>query len=346
MNRLKGDIMKRKAFILAIALVAFINVVTFAQTPTPTPNTQQPKLAPDEGKLVDKIAAAPDPAGKLAAAGELIKKYPKTAIRSQVVLELANKIREVKDPAQKLTLAQQLQTMFSQPADEQTVMPVVLDALADANQLDQAFAKGSDFLTRNPESIEVLVELVAIGTEQAKKQNTKFVDQSIRYASQAIALAEANKKPADFDDASWQQIKTVTLPSLYQSLGLLHMLKGARADAKANYTKASQVAPTDPFNFVMIAALLNDEYQAAAKAYQTTAAGAPKEAQLKKVEALLDTVIDAYAHAIALSEGNAQLAQVRQQYLQDLESYYKYRHNNSTTGMQQLIDKYKPAPKP
>ncbi|MGQ0760949.1 MAG: hypothetical protein ACT4OT_02850 [Acidobacteriota bacterium] len=340
--------MKRKAFVLAIALGTFINVVTFAQTtnPTPTPNTQQPKLSQDEGKLVDKITAAPDPVGKLAAAGELIKKYPKTAIRGQVVLELANRIREVKDSAQKLTLAQQLQTMFNAPADEQTVMPVVIDALADANQLDQAFAKGSDFLTRNPESIEVLVELVSIGTEQAKQQNTKFVDQSIRYGMQAIALADANKKPADFDDASWQQFKTTTVPSLYQSLGLLYMLKGANAEAKANYTKASQVAPSDPFNFVMIAALLNDEYQAAAKAYQAMAAGAPKEAQLKKVETLLDTVIDAYAHAIALSEGSAPLAQVRQQYLQDLENYYKYRHNNSTTGMQQLIDKYKPAAKP
>src|SRR5688572_5284773 len=338
--------MKRKAFILAIALVAFINVVTFAQTPTPTPNTPQVKLAPDEGKLVDKITAAPDPAGKLAAAGELIKKYPKTEIRGQVVLELANKIREVKDATQKLALAQQLQTMFNAPADEPTVMPVVIDALADANQLDQAFAKGSDFLTRNPESIEVLVELVSIGTEQAKKQNTKFVDQSIRYGTQAIALADANKKPADFDEATWQNFKATTVPSLYQSLGLLYMIKGASAEAKAQYLKASQVAPSDPFNFVMIAALMNDEYQAAAKAYQTMAAGAPKDAQLKKVEALLDTVIDAYAHAIALAEGNAPLAQIRQQYLQDLENYYKYRHNNSTTGMQQLIDKYKPAAKP
>ncbi|HEX5703294.1 MAG TPA: hypothetical protein VFX97_08870 [Pyrinomonadaceae bacterium] len=338
--------MKRKAFILAIALVAFINVVTFAQTPTPSPTPQQPKLAPDEGKLVDKITAAPDPAAKLAAAAELIKKYPKTAIRDQVVLELANKIREVKDPAQKLTLAQQLQTMFSTPADETTVMPVVVDALADANQLDQAFTKGSDFLTRHPEAIEVLVELVSIGTEQAKKQNTKFIDQSIRYGTQAIALADANKKPADFDEASWQRFKATTVPSLHQSLGLLYMIKGSSAEAKAQYVKASQIAPSDPFNFVMIAALLNDEYQAAAKTYQSMAAGAPKDAQLKKVEALLDTVIDAYAHAIALSEGNAALAQVRQQYLQDLENYYKYRHNNSTTGMQQLIDKYKPAPKP
>ena len=336
--------MKRKACILAIALVAFINVVTFAQTPTP--NTQQPKLAPDEGKLVDKIAAAPDPAGKLAAAAELIKKYPKTAIRGQVVLELANRIREVKDFAQKLTLAQQLQAMFNTPADEPTVMPVIVDALADANQVDQAFAKGADFLTRNPDSIEVLVELVSIGTEQAKKENRKFVDQSIRFGTQAIALADANKKPADFDDATWQKFKTTTVPSLYQSLGLLYMLKGAPAEAKAQYLKASQIAPSDPFNFVMIAALLNDEYQAAAKVYQTMAAGAPREEQLKKVQGLLDTVIDAYAHAIALAEGNAPLAQVRQQYLQDLENYYKYRHNNSTAGMQQLIDKYKVAAKP
>ena len=336
--------MKRKACILAIGLMAFINVVTFAQTSTP--NTQQPKLAPEEGKLVDKIAAAPDPAGKLAAAAELIKKYPKTAIRGQVVLELANRIREVKDFAQKLTLAQQLQAMFNTPADEQTVLPVIVDALADANQVDQAFTKGADFLTRNPDSIEVLVELVSIGTEQAKKENRKFVDQSIRFGTHAIALADANKKPADFDEATWQKFKTTTVPSLYQSLGLLYMIKGAPAEAKAQYLKASQIAPSDPFNFVMIAALLNDEYQAAAKVYQTMAAGAPREEQLKKVQGLLDTVIDAYAHAIALAEGNAALAQLRQQYLQDLESYYKNRHNNSTAGMQQLIDKYKSAAKP
>jgi len=55
----------------------------------------------------------------------------------------------------------------------------------------------------------------------------------------------------------------------------------------------------------------------------------------------IDRVIDVYAHFIALSEGVAQLAAIRQQEMQDLENYYKYRHNKSTDGMQQLIDKYK-----
>jgi tetratricopeptide (TPR) repeat protein len=336
--------MKRTTMILTVALIALLGLMTFAQGQGDT--KPAPKISKDEQNLVQKITSSPDAGAKLKAAGDLIKKHPKTAIRGQVADEIANQITDVKDATQKLALAQQFQTIFNDPADEEFVGPVVIDAYADANQLDQTFTKGADFLSRHPESLRVLVTLLSVGTEQAKKQNTKFVDQSIRYGVQAIALAEANKKPANFDDAAWQQFKTVTVPSLYQSLGLLYMLKGANAEAKANYTKASQVAPSDPFNFVMIAALLNDEYQAAAKFYQTMAAGAPKDAQLKKVEALLDTVIDAYAHAIALSEGSAPLAQIRQQYLQDLENYYKYRHKNSTAGMQQLIEKYKPAPKP
>ena len=48
----------------------------------------------------------------------------------------------------------------------------------------------------------------------------------------------------------------------------------------------------------------------------------------------------------AVTEGNARYEQVRRQFLQDLESYYKYRHNGSTEGMQQLIVKYKSAAKP
>jgi hypothetical protein len=34
------------------------------------------------------------------------------------------------------------------------------------------------------------------------------------------------------------------------------------------------------------------------------------------------------------------------QAIQNLTPYYKFRHNNSTDGMQALIDKYKLAPKP
>jgi hypothetical protein len=329
--------------VLGFALAGFTPV--YGQT-APGTSPAQPKISEDEAKLAEKINAAPDAAGKLKAASELLKKHPKTAIRSQVAYEIANHIEQVKDPAQKLALAQQYQTIFSDPADEEAVTPTLIEALIAANQPDQAFAKGSDFLTRHPDSLRVLVQLMSIAADQAKKQNPKFVDPGIRYGTQIIAIAEADKKPASFDDANWQQFKTTTLPSIHQSMGLLHMSKGAMSEAKAQYAKASQLSPADAFNYVMLAAILNDEYHSAAKSYQSMPSGAAKDAQLTKVQGLLDSVIDALARAIALSEGNAELQSVRQQYQQDFEMYYKYRNNNSTAGMQQLIDKYKPAPKP
>ena len=139
------------------------------------------------------------------------------------------------------------------------------------------------------------------------------------------------------DDIAWTKYKSETLPGMYQSMGLLNLIKGDRAQARASYLKASELVPADPFNFVMLAGIVNDEYQTAAKSYAGLPAGPAKDAELKKAQDLMDATIDAYAHAIALSEGNAALQPVRQQYLQDLEAYYKYRHNNSTAGMQELI---------
>jgi hypothetical protein len=96
----------------------------------------------------------------------------------------------------------------------------------------------------------------------------------------------------------------------------------------------------------MLGQLLNVDYQESAKHYQALPSGAAKDEELKKTQAMLDNVIDAYARAVAVSEGDTRYSQVREQFLQDLESYYKYRHNGSNAGMQELINKYKPAPKP
>ena len=308
--------------------------------------TDQPNLSPDEQKLASSIMSAKDAAAKLNAAAELVKKHPKTSIRPQVAQNMASEIANVKDNTQKLALAQQLETIFNDPAEIDIVGPTIVQAYADGNQPDQAFAKGAEFLSHAPDALRLLVQLAAIGTDQAKKQNAKFIAQSIQYTTHAIELIEGDRKPAQIDDARWQEYKAQTLPGLYQTRGLLNFAKGDRAEAKVNYLKASQLSPVDPYNFIMLAAMLNDEYQNEGTRYRSMPAGTARDEQLKKVQALLDSVIDAYAHAVALSEGNATLQQIRQQYAEDLESYYKYRHNGSTEGMQQLIDKYKAPAKP
>jgi len=332
--------MRTRIIISGIALIAFITSAATAQP------RNQPQASPEEQKAAQAIAAATDDAAKLKAATDFIKKYPKSALRPMVARGLVHHLLDVKDVAQKVTLAQSYQELFKEPSEQELIVPVVIEALSDAKRADDAFAAGNAHLAKNPNSLAVLVLLVATGTDEAKKQNGKFVAQSIQYDTHAIELIEANKKPADVADADWTSYKSVVLPSLYQSMGLLNLVSGDRVKARASYTKASEIAPSDPFNFVMLAGIINDEYQIEAKRYQGMAEGPTRDEELKKARTLLDAVIDAYAHAIALSEGNAALQSVRQQYLRDLEAYYKYRHNNSAAGMQELIDKYKLAAKP
>src|SRR5438105_4333718 len=303
-------------------------------------------MSPEEQNVAKGIMTADDPAVKLKAAAELVKKYPKTSIRPRVAQGILDQIRAVTDASQKANLAQEYQKIFGQPSEQELIVPLLIDAYAAANQPDQAFAKGSEFLSHNPDSLNVLGDLMPLGTDQAKKQNPKFLSQSLQYGAHAIELIEADKKPANMDDAAWKQYKTTLLPSVYQSMGLLNLVKGDQAAAKARFVKASELAPADAFNFLMLAGILNDEYQNEARHYQSLPAGPARTDELKKAQAMLDAVIDAYAHAIALSEGNANMQQVRTQYLHDLEAYYRYRHNNSTEGMQQLIDKYKTPAKP
>jgi len=323
---------KRLFIISTVVLMAAIGVAAQPQA--------RPNLSPEEQNLVRGIQSAKDPAEKMKAVAEFIKKYPKSQARPFIAQMGIEQIEGLPDAKQKLTFAQQYQTIFNEPAEEELIAPILIEAYADTNQPDEAFTKGADFLSRHPDSLRLLVALLSIGTDQVKKHNGKYLAQSIQYGTHAAELFEADKKPANSDDAHWKTYKSGTLPGVYQSLGVLYYVSAKSAEAKASYIKASELAPADPFNYVMLAGLLNQDYQNAAKQYQSMAAGPTRDEELKKAQAILDQVIDAYAHAIALSEGNAALQEVRQQYLGDLETYYKYRHG-STDGMQQLIDKYK-----
>ena len=96
---------------------------------------------------------------------------------------------------------------------------------------------------------------------------------------------------------------------------------------------------------MLLSSIKNEEYTRAATQFQAMPAGPSKTEMEKKVNAQLDELIDLYAHALGLMEGKPQFEQVRGQILADLTTYYKYRHQDSTNGMQELINKYKqPTP--
>jgi len=342
--------MRIESFASRVAIVAIFSCLitaglTSAGLAQDRAKPGQPDASPEELSLAKAIMSAPDAAAKLKAAAELLKKHPKTALRPQVAGGLTGEIARVTDASQKISLAQDYQKIFTEQSEQDLILPVLMDGYADAGRADEAFSTGAAFLARQPDSVRVLVRLTQDGTDQAKKGNGKFVADSLKYGAKAIELIKADKKPADMDDAGWKQFKSSMLPGLYQTLGVLNVVTGDRAGAKASLLKATELAPSDAFNYLLLGGILNEEYQNEAKVYQNMPESAAKREALPRVLAMLDGVIDAYAHMIALSEGNAPLQPARQQYLQDIESYYKYRHNNSTEGLQKLIDKYKGAAK-
>ena len=69
--------------------------------------------------------------------------------------------------------------------------------------------------------------------------------------------------------------------------------------------------------------------------------GTPKQEAPKKLEIVLDSVIDAYARAAGLATGRAEYQQLLQQVILDLTTYYTHRHK-STKGLPELINQYRP----
>jgi hypothetical protein len=302
--------------------------------------SELPKVPEAELKAAKAIETLTDVPAMMAATGEFLKKYPKSALRPQLAPLVAERIGAIEDPAQQIAQSESYLKVFNAPGEAEHIQPYLVSAYTSTNRLDEAFALAATALDKSPDPFVPMINLTRSGLEEARKGNPKYLPQSKQYGLKAIALIEGEKKPAAVTDVRWADYKTKWLPQLYQWLAMISLQTGDKADAKAKLNTAVGLNPLDPVNYVVLSSMANDEYQRLAQAHKA-ATGAEKSELLKKAQAQMDEVIDAYAHAIALAEGNPQYDGLRTQLRPDLEEYYKYRHNNSTEGLQALIDKYK-----
>ncbi|HLL72459.1 MAG TPA: hypothetical protein VK363_13540 [Pyrinomonadaceae bacterium] len=303
---------------------------------------KKPPTVPEpELKAAKAIEAAADVPAMFVAANEFLQKYPKSPLRPQLAPLMADRISRIEDPAQRIAQSEAYLKMFTAPGDAELVNPYLLSAYTSANRLDEAFALAATALDKDPDPVAAMINLARAGLAEARNQNMKYAAQSKQYGLRAIELIEGDRKPAAVSDATWAGYKTQQLPQLYQWIAMISLAGGDKADAKARLTRAIALNPTDPNNYVLISNIANDEYQRLAQEHKAAPAGAGKDEMLKKAEAQMDEVIDAYAHLMALTEGQAQYEAMRVGLKADLEAYYKYRHNGSLDGLQALIDKYK-----
>ena len=203
------------------------------------------------------------------------------------------------------------------------------------NDPAQAFQLSRDILARNPDNLNIYLQLIAAGLNQkgAKTLNPQAADA----ARKALQLVEQGKTATDW------------FPVISQAdaqMGLRYYIGAftfdtAPDDAATQLLKVAQSSSAfskEPATYQLLgASYYNGEFKKLADEYKRLYEGKDETPESKalydKINVVLDRIIDAYARAVALSNGKPQQASLRT----TLENFYKQRHENSVAGLNELI---------
>lgn len=204
---------------------------------------------------------------------------------------------------------------------------------------DMAYELGDTWLAKRPDDVALLTMLGFSAAGEARANPSKYSPIAKKYGEQAIAKIEADKRPESMAATEWTEYRTRWLPQLYVQLAALSSKAGDSADARTKLERAAQLNPNDAYTWYLLGQNHFGEYEKLNAAARNLD-GEPKMDATGKAFAKLDVVIDAYAHAVALSENKESLRDLHDPLLKDLTSLYDFR-NGSRSGLDNLIGKYR-----
>jgi hypothetical protein len=205
-----------------------------------------------------------------------------------------------------------------------------------------AYSVGKQILADEPDYLPALIHLGYAGYLAMTAAKTEaFNADAQAYANKAIQSIEAGKSPA-----SWLPFKGKedTLAQLYYTVGFLN-LKNAPDRAIDPLIKAASfetdLKKSPSIYYFLAAAYESGPYKTMAASYQTTFAGKDESTQsklaLEKLNVIIDRMIDAYARAVAATVNDPANAQNKTQWSNKLAEFYKFRHQGSDVGLNDLI---------
>ena len=205
----------------------------------------------------------------------------------------------------------------------------------------EGYALGKDILATEPENLKVLVDLGANGYLVLPLKNPALTAEALDYATKALQMIESGKT---LDD--WQPLpsKEVAVAYLNYTIGAINLEKDPAASLK-NLLKAVQFETPlkkSPYTYAYIGgayetgpyAKQSEEYNIKYKGKDETP---ESKLALANINQLVDRIIDAYARAVALAGADTKFSTVKAAWTENLTNLYKFRNNNTTEGLDQLI---------
>jgi hypothetical protein len=218
----------------------------------------------------------------------------------------------------------------------------------DSRNYAKTFELGRPLLKAEPENFFVLGILTEAGYNNALTGNASVNVETIDYARQAIRLIEAGKV------SKVDPFKNMDFARGFLNFALGSFLKDEDpVEAAVAFFKAVQTdSPyrTDPAAYHRLGvSILRGEFTQFSATYNKEFGNKPpspeQASMLERIKHLADRAIDAYARAVALSTRPEQ-QEARNKILAQLTALYKNFHNNSDTGLNELISTVLSKPMP
>ena len=209
-------------------------------------------------------------------------------------------------------------------------------ALVDKKYSD-AFAIGKQILSDEPENLRVLFDLTNAG--YAAPDASLDAD-TVAFAKKSIQLVEAGKAPEKWapfdskDDALGWLNYIVATRVVKNSPGeaIPLFIKAASYEGKIKKLPYAYNALGEAYEKGPFPKLLADY-----KKYEGQEESTASKLALENLNQVIDRMIDAYARAVALSGSDAQYKDIKTQALAGATDWYKFRHDKSPVGLDELI---------
>lgn len=317
---------------LAIAIL-FVASIASAQEQSIT-------VPPEELKAYEPIRDAQTFDAAIAAARTFFEKYPNSAAKPQIEIDLFNRIVDSPRDASRLEKIAAFKTLFPQSERLADLEFGMLGYYFEQSDYPKIFSAGEAFLTKHPNDVEAHYLLLRAAVDALKSNNTSYVAKGKEHGMRAVELLNQPTRPERFStDAAWTTFKSESLPLAYQSLGLIGLATGDGALAGEYLQKAVDSNPADPLNFFFLANYRYMEYNALAERFNAMGDRQSDEAKkmLDDANAKVDEVIRLLVKTVAISEADPRFAPIAQQARPMLEESYKQRHDGKLDGLDTMI---------
>lgn len=231
--------------------------------------------------------------------------------------------------------------LLTKATSEKNVSDIITQAKAAAAENPDKEVDYSTFIVAQIATLELF----------AQPPNYTHSADAMAFAQKSVTLIESGKTPGTPDFK-----KNVALAYLYNVQANVEKNNKNVDKALEYYKKASSYEPANPQYYLQCGSLHQQKYAAAATEYQQfpedKRAVEPEKmepavkAALDKVNGEADAVIQCWAKFVGLTRGKTEWDGTRAQVEKVLTDLYKFRHNDSTDGLEQLIESFKSGSNP